>query len=285
MTRSSLLALALGAALLAPTANAQTTLTTDVAANSAYMWRGTTMTNQFVLQPDALLTVPVRGWTFLLGAAANVETARYNHPTRDISERGGTSAGVAEFDAWAELSHPVGIATMTFGAFHYAFPNDAGLVAAQNTLEIYGKAAFDLPLAPTVQFWYDTWRVNGSYAEVSLAQELRIAGLPLRVGALAGYNVSQSYSATENEGYFARSGLTHTDLSIATSFPILGVTATPSAHLLLAHDPKTRSITPIRETGRKLWVGVSFGWSHRYGPAPLIPTGDAASPNNASDKH
>lgn len=60
---------------------------------------------------------------------------------------------------------------------------------------------------------------------------------------------------------------------------MFGLTATPSAHLILAGDPKTRAITPIRETSSQVWVGLSFGWSHRDGPAPLIPTGDGGTPS------
>ncbi len=263
--------------MVAPVLRAQLAVTADVATNSAYMWRGTTMTNRLVLQPDVIATLGTHGWTFLAAANANVEPSRYSGAL-DISERGGTAAGVAEVDLWAEVTHGLGIAQLTFGTLRYVFPNSGGLTAAQNTLEVYGRVALDAPLAPTVQIWYDTWRVNGTYAEVSLAQDVQLFALPFHFAALQGINVSQTYDARENQGYFARGGFTHTDVSVGSSVAMGTVTATPSVHLLFAGDPKTRAISPVREVSSKLWFGVSFGWSHKF-DTPAANTGAAAAAN------
>lgn len=248
---------------------AQITVTADLASNSAYMWRGTTMTNRFVLQPDVIATLGTHGWIFLAAANANIEPARYGNAL-DISERGGTAAGVAEVDVWAEATHALGPALLTLGALSYTFPGPAGMTSAQNTFEWYARAAFDAPLAPTLQVWLDTWRVNGTYAELSIAQDVHLLALPIHFSALQGYSVSQTYSAAEAQGYFARGGFTHTDIGAASTFPMGPVTATPSVHLIIAADPKTRAVSPVREVGTKVWFGVSFGWSHQFGATNKI---------------
>jgi hypothetical protein len=255
--------LTLAAGAFSP-ASAQVSVNLDLATNSAYQWRGTTMTNRPVLQPDLLVSVPAKGWTLLAGVSANIEPVKYADPYTDISERGGTSAGVAEMDIWAEASRTIGTARVTLGALDYHFPNTAGLTPAQNTFEVYGRVTLDAPLAPTAQVWVDLWRVNGSYAELSIAQDLDVGGRSWHFAALQGVNVSQHYDAATNEGYFARAGFTHTDLSVSTVFTLGSVAATPSLHLLLAQDAKTWITAPGVEADTKLWLGISLGWARTF---------------------
>ncbi len=251
----------------------------DLATNSAYQWRGTTMTNRPVLQPDLMISLPAKGWTFLAGVNANIEPAKYADPYTDISERGGTSAGVAEMDIWAEASHTLGTSRVTLGALDYHFPNTAGLTPAQNTLELYGRVALDAPLAPTAQVWVDLWRVNGTYAELSIAQDVDLGGRSWHLAALQGVNISQTYDAAINEGYFARAGFTHTDLSLSTVLTMGAIAATPSLHVVLAQDPKTRLTAPGAESGAKLWLGVSLGWARTF----FAPREEAAARAHGTD--
>ena len=45
----------------------------DVAFNSHFVWRGVTSTNRLVVQPEVLLSAPVRGLTLLAGVWGNIE--------------------------------------------------------------------------------------------------------------------------------------------------------------------------------------------------------------------
>lgn len=242
----------------------QVTVSADLAANSSYIWRGTTMTNRPVLQPDIVATFVRGGWTLLAAASANVEPSRYADPEHDISERGGTAAGIAEIDLWAELTRAAGTAQFTVGAQRYTFPNSAGLVAAQNTFEVYARASVATVLAPAVQLWVDTWRVRGAYAELSIAHDVRVGATSLHFAALEGYNVSETYSPETNQGYFGRAGFTHSDLSVSGAVPLGALTATPSVHVIVAADPRVRTVSPVSGRDSKVWAGISLGWSHRF---------------------
>ncbi|HEX7335799.1 MAG TPA: hypothetical protein VF252_01225, partial [Gemmatimonadales bacterium] len=120
---------ALAGLLLPATAGGQVTVTGDAGAFNAYVWRGVTLTNQFVLQPDLYLTIPAGGGSVVLGGWGSIEAGQYNDPANDLSEGGGTSSfNATEVDLWAEYSRALGSAlTGTFGGVLYLFPNEAGL--------------------------------------------------------------------------------------------------------------------------------------------------------------
>ena len=73
----------------------QVVLTSDAGAFNNYTWRGVTLTNKVVLQPDAYLTIPAGGGAAVFGAWGNIDAGRYDDPLKDLSEGGGT----AGFDA------------------------------------------------------------------------------------------------------------------------------------------------------------------------------------------
>jgi hypothetical protein len=82
----AVLGLALG---LASSATAQVTLGADAAFNSAYVWRGLSLTNNFVIQPDLYLTFPISSTALTVGGWANIEPSKYDEVPDDISEGGG----------------------------------------------------------------------------------------------------------------------------------------------------------------------------------------------------
>ncbi len=129
------------------------------------MWRGLSLTTKPVLQPDVYVTFPAGNASFTLGGWANIDLGKYDDLDDDISESGGLSAfNFAEFDPWAEVSYPVGKATLTGGVTAYIYPNDAGLTSDLNTVEVYGKIAADVPLSPKLALWYDVDKSKGSTA-------------------------------------------------------------------------------------------------------------------------
>jgi hypothetical protein len=238
--------------------SAQVTITADAALNSQYQWRGLTLTNRPILQPDLIVNVPAGRLTVTAGAFASIEGGRYDNAERHISENGGERAGLAEYDLWLESSASAGRISFTAGATTYSYPNQRGLTSAFNTLEAYVKAKADVPLAPSVAFWQDVQKVQGGYAEVSFSQTVG----RFTLGALTGWNVGQSVGDGGALGNFSRKGFTHADLSLGTSWTGAAVTVAPSVHLILGSDPLTLTDAPSHEARAKVWFGSTLTWSH-----------------------
>src|SRR5262245_561460 len=87
----------LGAALIvastvatAAPARAQT-VGADLGLYSSYVWRGLSLTNKPVMQPDVYVTFPAGKASLTVAAWANIDLRRYDDPENDISESGGLS--------------------------------------------------------------------------------------------------------------------------------------------------------------------------------------------------
>ncbi|HET9038672.1 MAG TPA: TorF family putative porin, partial [Gemmatimonadales bacterium] len=106
MKRANVLGAAVVVAGLVATApvSAQT-VGADLGVFSSYVWRGLSLTNKPVAQPDIYVTFPAGNASITLGGWANIDLGKYDDPNNDISESGGSSAfNFAEFDPWAEIS-------------------------------------------------------------------------------------------------------------------------------------------------------------------------------------
>jgi hypothetical protein len=264
------------AALLLPeTARGQIVLTSDAGAFNAYVWRGVTLTNKLVLQPDAYLTIPAGGGSLVFGAWGNIDAGQYDDPVNDISEGGGTSSfNATEVDVWAEYGRPLSPnLSGTLGGILYLFPNDVGLTNEVNrTVEIYGKLQLTgVPLTPKVAAWYDLDKVDGLYLEGSLAQALTsIRGFPVTLGALAGFSAGQGVNESDPSevANFARNTLTHVDLSATGALTAGPVTISPTVHLLVLNDGFTEITKPGVTKEVKAWAGVTLTWSKALTGAP-----------------
>lgn len=257
------------AAAVQPAA-AQTTIGWDAALFSSYVWRGVTYTNKPVFQPDVYVTFPLGKASFTAGGWANIDIAKYDGST-DISESGGTSAfNLAEFDWWGEFGIPVGKATLTAGATGYYYPNDFGLTDESNTIEVYGKAALDVPLSPKVSAYYDVDKVKGLYLEGSISHGLAVGPQTLTLGALAGWTGGQEVDSDESDN-FDKDGLTHVDLSASMGFAAGSLSITPSIHGVIGNDRRTKftklanNTYGANDTGFKIWGGVTISWSKAFG--------------------
>lgn len=271
MKRIFVLAGALAAVAAATPASAQVTLGWDAAVFSSYDWRGTRLTNKPVFQPDIYLTFPVGAASLTVGGWANIDIGKYDKAS-DISESGGTSAfNLAEFDPWAEISVPAGVATITGGATAYIYPNSktCGCLNSDfNTVEVYGKIGLAVPLNPKLAAWYDVDKVKGLYLEGSVSHGIPLGAATLTLGALGGYSAGQGAKAGENAN-FADDGFTHLDLSAAVGFSAGPISITPSFHFVFNNDDATK-ITKFTSTGvnqkdTKIWGGVTLSWSKALG--------------------
>lgn len=249
-----------GAALPAA---AQATLGVDVALNSQYVWRGLAYTNRPVVQPDVYLSA----WGFTAGAWANVEPVKYDGAS-DISERGGTSAGIAEIDPWIEYASTTGNVSWKLGWTIYTFDtNDAGLTAQFDTHEFYGQVSVSgLPVTATVYAAYDIDKVKGLYLQPSIARSVSVSPkVSVTFTALAGISAGQEVSANDPSANFAKSGLAHMDFGASTSFSAGSISIAPQLHVQWCHDDFTKIASPTSQHSTKIWGGVTLSWSHALG--------------------
>ena len=267
--RAAAAALVLAAVVRPAAARAQLVVTADATVATGFVWRGLTFTNRPVVQPDLVLTAPVAGTTFTVGAWANAEPARYTEASA-ISLDGGRG-GVTATSVWADATRGVGggrsRVDLTTGVANYWYPPITGLGPAYNSVEVYGRAAMAGPLAPKLAVWVDVARIRGAYVEGSLAHSFPLApGLSLALTGTSGVSLGQAIDPTGREtGYFARDGIAFTDLAAGVGATVGHVSITPTLHLVLAHDAAARVTAPDATRGTKLWLGTTVTWAHTSG--------------------
>jgi hypothetical protein len=265
-------ALALVLALPLRPAAAQTEVGAQLDLFSSYVWRGLSLSNKPVAEPDVYVSFPAGNASVTVGGWANIELGKYVDPSDDISESGGLSAfNLAEFDPYAEVSFSTGKASLTGGITGYIYPNDldeasnpdGGLDSESNTWEVYGTVGFDVPLAPEFSLYYDFDKIKGAYLEGGVSHSLALGeSHTLDLGGLVGFSLGQDVSEDESAN-FLDDGLTHVDFSAGVPL-IAGVfSITPVLHLQINGDEFTKFHSPTSDgSDFKVWGGVSVGWSN-----------------------
>jgi Bacterial protein of unknown function (Gcw_chp) len=263
----------LGAALVAVSASAsarpvlaQATVGADLSMFSGYVWRGISVTNRPVGQPNAYVAFPAGTTNVTVGGWANVDLGQYDD-SDDFSQSGGVSSfNLAEFDPWAEVSVPAGKATLTGGVVGYLFPNDFGATEALNTWEVYGKLGLAVPLNPKLAVYYDVDKVSGAYVEGLIAHSVPLGKVALALGALAGFSAGQAEAEDPDElNNFAENGFTHLDLSAGLPLAAGIFAITPALHFVVNGDQVTKLTSPGEESDVKLWGGFTLSWSQALG--------------------
>jgi hypothetical protein len=253
----------------ARSARAQATVGADLGLFSGYVWRGVSLTNRPVGQPNVYVAFPAGNASVTVGGWANVDLGRYDDADDEFSQSGGVSSlNLSEFDPWAEVSVPVGKATLTGGVVGYVFPNDFGVTDDFNTWEVYGKVGLGVPLSPKLAVYYDFDKVNGAYLEGSVGHSVPLGSVPLNLGALAGFSAGQAEGDSPGEiNNFFENGFTHLDLSAGVPFPVGIFSITPVVHFLVNGDEITKLTSPGDESDVKLWGGLTISWSRALGAA------------------
>jgi hypothetical protein len=258
--------LAVVASASARTARAQATVGADLGLFSGYVWRGVSLTNRPVGQPNVYVAFPAGNASVTVGGWANVDLGRYDDAD-DFSQSGGVSSlNLSEFDPWAEVSVPVGKATLTGGVVGYVFPNNFGVTDDFNTWEVYGKVGLGVPLSPKLAVYYDFDKVNGAYIEGTVGHSVPLGSVSLNLGALAGLSAGQAESDDSDEiNNFSENGFTHLDLSAGVPVSAGIFSITPVIHFLVNGDEFTKLTSPGDESDVKLWGGVTISWSRALG--------------------
>lgn len=158
----SIITLVLGLALLVPAvalAAGPVDLGAEVSWFGSYLWRGMTLQDAAVLQPEVSASFGGLG----LSVWGNL----------DADDADGAS-GFNEYDV--TLSYGVGlpVASLDFGFIYYALPD----ASEQNTAEAYASASAGVLLSPTLTVYRDVDAVDGWYWEAGVSH-----GLPLSPAA------------------------------------------------------------------------------------------------------
>jgi hypothetical protein len=267
-----------GASLYAVAGHAQAEIGADVGVFSSYVWRGLSLTNKPVMQPAVWASIPAGSTSITLGVWSTIDLGKYDDPLDDISESGGTSSfNLAEYDPYGEVGFTVGKTSLTGGVTAYIYPNDIpddapGLNSRFNTVELYAKAALDVPLSPFVNLYYDVDKVKGAYIEGGVGHSFPASEkVSVDLGAVAGFSAGQEVNESDDTEFanFSDGGLTHLDLSGGVSFSAGVFSFAPVVHLIITSDDFTKVSSPSNiDSDTKVWGGVTISWSRALGPEP-----------------
>jgi hypothetical protein len=192
---------------LAPGLHAQEVSTSVTLAND-YRWRGATLADRPVVQPEVGVTVGA----FSVSAWGSV--AMSNRATLGAAD---------EFDLTLAYALPtLGGAAVTLGAIAYALPNQKRFAVGEHvTAEVFASADLPLPLAPSLALHYDFANGDGFYAQASAGHEVFASGpYAASVQASAGYDAGQ---------FGADPTFTHAQAALALGIGWRGVTLEPHA--------------------------------------------------------
>ncbi|MEP7326667.1 MAG: TorF family putative porin [Gemmatimonadota bacterium] len=246
--------------------SAQVGFGADLGVYSAYVWRGLSLTNRPVAEPDLWISMPVgANGSITLGGWSNIELGKYDDPAKHISQGGGVAGpDLTEFDPYLEYATTIGNASLSLGATGYIYPNHSGATSESNTTELYAQLGLGTVLSPSISAYYDIDKVKGLYLEGSISHDLAVSpSFTLTLGALAGLSAGQGCDVNSNDSCnFADNGFTHADFSVATSFGAGALSISPVFHFQLSGDDATKFNSPTKiDKSTKIWFGVSFSWA------------------------
>lgn len=185
---------ALAVASTAPQAVAATA-TAALDANSAYVWRGLTFNNGFVLQPS--MDVSHNGFAF--NVWGNYDVDDYDGALNDNR--------FSEIDLTGSYTFKLGSVDTSVGIIHYLFP-ELEEPADTYTTELFLGLSYDLGsgFAISTKLYYDIDAVNDFYITAGLGYSYSIndkttLGLSALVG-YAGEDFTEYYAGGTDSGFF-----------------------------------------------------------------------------------
>lgn len=154
-------------------------LSAEVGCYGHYLWRGMTLTDGTVVQPE--VSAEVAGFGLSLWGNLNADD-----PSGDSS--------LNEIDVTVSYGLGLPVASLDLGVVYYSLPD----ASEQNTAEAFASASANLLLSPTLSVYRDVDLVEGWYWEAGLSHGVVLSpGASLDLSARAGLG-SERYMA----GYF-----------------------------------------------------------------------------------
>jgi len=185
---------ALAAASTAPQATAATAVAA-LDANSAYVWRGLTFNNGFVLQPS--MDVSHNGFAF--NVWGNYDVDDYDGALNDNK--------FSEIDLTGSYAFKLGSVDASVGVIHYLFP-EAAEGADTSTTELFAGLSYDLGagFAISTKIYYDVDAVSDYYITAGLGYTYGIndkttLGLSGLI-SYAGEDFTDYYAGGTDSGFF-----------------------------------------------------------------------------------
>jgi hypothetical protein len=189
---AALVALATGGAASQATA---ATATAALDANSAYVWRGLTFNNGFVLQPS--MDVSHNGFAF--NVWGNYDVDDYDGALDDNK--------FSEVDLTGSYAFKLGKVDASVGIIHYLFP-EAADDADSSTTEVFAGLSYDLGagFAISTKMYYDFGAVDDFYVTAGLGYTYSIndkttLGLSGLI-SYAGEDFTDYYAGGTDSGFF-----------------------------------------------------------------------------------
>ncbi len=256
-------------------ASAQFRYGTDVTWHTRYEWRGLTVRDGMVLQPDVYVSHGDGRFSVTAGAWTTVEMTSPN-----VNEFGYARTLLGESNIWAELAANLGNIDLAAGWNWYRFNArraDRVPVGVFNTHELYGRVQLlNLPIVvPRVDYFHDIDKANGGFIEASLMLRVPLwtqvkapIGSILLTGA-TGYNISQDSVAGIER--FRDAGFKYATITASTVTGYLPVSlfnvvhaqfaATVGFHLQFNLDQTTQTHMAGLQRLRDTWLTIGLQWS------------------------
>ena len=170
------------------------------------------------------------------------------------------------------------------------------LTSDANTVEIYGKVGFDVPLSPELSIYYDVDKIKGAYIRglTSATRWRPSEKVSIDLGAAAGFSAGQGIpdDLLSDESFnFADDGFTHLDLSAGVPFAAGAFSITPVIHVVIAGDDchqghrRPPTSTPTRSSGAECRSAGRTRWRnrrHRQTRSRLLPGFSTHAPRRAA---
>jgi hypothetical protein len=247
---------------LAAPASAQFGAGADVVYRSEHVWRGLTRSSGPVLQPSVFGSFQPRGWTFTVGAWANLEL--WNAGTNDLSDAD-PDQRFTELDYWAEAHTRLHDFDLRAGITRYDFQGDPnlGLHHRLDTTELYAGASY--LLLDRFQFGataaYDLGDIDGAYVELQALRYFPVVQfhgwlVSLHLNAVTGLSFGQELDIEEplEPSYFEAGGVTHLRGSATLRVHTERIAPFFSLQLQSNGDSRTRLASATSSGSHKIWI-------------------------------
>ena len=223
--------------------------------NGKYIWRGQNLDDDPVLQPGFSATYG----NLTAAIWSNLELTNYNDK----------SGAFTEIDYSVDYSSTIpgaeGIG-FSLGTIYYDFPGtDSSGEPIPGTTEFYGALSFDVPMSPSVTFYYDVDEVSdGLYISTAIGHTLEIFELEpdvpiaMELGASYGYG-----NSAYNKSYWSVNDSSANDLMLSAALPfeIGGWSVSPSInYVTLLSDVKDSIASGVDDDFFYFGIGFSKGF-------------------------